>query len=177
LAKELSCTVLGSLRRDFAIQARQDPGLRISFGALRAHALHPDLLADLRSAILEHGLPGDRLEIRIAESAVVSRDPAEFAALRDLGVYIVADEVGRDLVPLARLARAPLHALQLDRSWVTALPADAVARRMCAAIIGVAQALGLDALASGVDTPEHRLQLLQLGCQQGSGDLYGARRT
>jgi EAL domain-containing protein (putative c-di-GMP-specific phosphodiesterase class I) len=140
---------------------------------LRAHALDERFPADVRRAIMDTGLPPERLEIRVAESAVVSRDPGEFMGLRDLGVRIVADEMGRELVPLPRLAAAPVWGLQLDRSWGTQLLEDPLARRVCAAVVGVAQALGFTPLASGVDSAAHRDALVAIGCQQGSGDLYG----
>ena len=172
LATALSRSVLRTLHEDFPLLAAEDPAIRLSFGALRAHALDERFLADLRRVILDTALPAERLEIRLAESAVVSRDPSEFMALRDLGVRIVADEMGRELVPLPRLAGAPLWGLQIDRAWASQLP-DAQAQRICAAVVGVAKGLGFTPLASGVDTPAHRDALLEMGCEQGTGDLYG----
>ena len=173
LATALSRSVLQTLHEDFPRLAAEDSDVRLSFGALRAHALDENFLGDVRRAILDFGLPAQRLEIRLAESAVVSRDPKEFAALRDLGVTIVADEMGRELVPLPRLAGAPVWALQLDRSWGGRLLADDLARRVCGAVVGVANALGFAALAGSVDNEAYRAALLGIGCQQGTGDLYG----
>lgn len=176
LATDLSRSVLRSLQQDFAALSAQDT-LPISFGALRAHALDATFLGDVCEAILEHGLPAERLEIRLAESAVVSRDPAEFAPLRDLGARLVADELGRDLIPLPRLAGAPVWGLQLDRRWAGAALEDPLARRISGAVIGLAQALGFVPLASGIDSIEQLELLRTLGCSQGTGDFYGAGRT
>jgi EAL domain-containing protein (putative c-di-GMP-specific phosphodiesterase class I) len=55
---------------------------------------------------------------------------------------------------------------------VTALRRDAVALRVCRAGIGVAAALGLTPIATGVDDQAQRDALLALGCSLGSGDLY-----
>lgn len=173
LAAALSRSVLRNLREDFSLLDAELPVVRLSFGALRAHALEADFSDDLRRAIVDAGLPAERLEIRLAESAVVSRDPAEFGRLRDMGVRIVADEMGRDLIPLPRLAGAPVWGLQLDRAWVSRLPQDAGARRLCCALVGMARALEFIPLASGVDTEVHRDALLTIGCEQGTGDLYG----
>jgi EAL domain-containing protein (putative c-di-GMP-specific phosphodiesterase class I) len=90
-----------------------------------------------------------------------------------MGVRIVADEMGRDLIPLPRLAGAPVWGLQLDRAWVSRLPDDAGARRLCCALVGMARALEFVPLASGVDTAIHRDAFLTIGCEQGTGDLYG----
>jgi EAL domain-containing protein (putative c-di-GMP-specific phosphodiesterase class I) len=62
--------------------------------------------------------------------------------------------------------------LQLDRAWVTALRSDEVALKVCRAGISAATALGLTAIATGVDDAEQRGALLTLGCGLGSGDLY-----
>jgi EAL domain-containing protein (putative c-di-GMP-specific phosphodiesterase class I) len=70
------------------------------------------------------------------------------------------------------LARAPIWGMQLDRAWVTALRNDDVALRVCRAGIGVAAALGLTPIATGVDDEAQRRALIALGCRYGSGDLY-----
>jgi EAL domain-containing protein (putative c-di-GMP-specific phosphodiesterase class I) len=96
-----------------------------------------------------------------------------YQSLSQLNVQIVVDEVGRGFASLDRLARAPIWGLQLDRAWVTALRSDEVALRMCRAGISAAAALGLTPIATGVDDAAQRAALLELGCKQGSGDLYG----
>jgi EAL domain-containing protein (putative c-di-GMP-specific phosphodiesterase class I) len=70
------------------------------------------------------------------------------------------------------LARAPLWGLQLDRAWVTALRSDALAHKVCRAGIGMAAALGLTPIATGVDDQRQCDALLTLGCNHGSGDLF-----
>jgi EAL domain-containing protein (putative c-di-GMP-specific phosphodiesterase class I) len=172
LAKALSRSVLDSLQQDFAAMSPADSALHISFGALRAHALDGQFLADVRQAIIEQGLPAERLEIRLAESAVVSRDPAEFTALRDMGVRLVADEMGRDLIPLPRLAGAPVWGLQIDRRWAGSVATEPLARRICTAVIGLAVSLGFTPLASGIDTAEQLELLRELGCMQGTGNYF-----
>ncbi len=145
LATALSRSVLHTLHEDFARLGNEADDLRLSFGALRAHALHEDFLGDVRRAILDTSLPADRLEIRLAESAAVSRDPSEFGPLRDLGVRIVADEMGRELVPLPRLAGAPLWGLQLHRGWASRLLDDELAHRLCGARAARGAGAGLHA--------------------------------
>lgn len=177
LAKALSRSVLASLQQDFAAMSAADPDLLISFGALRAHALDAGFLADVRQAIIEQGLPAERLEIRLAESAVVSRDPAEFAPLRDLGVRLVADEMGRDVIPLPRLAGAPVWGLQIDRRWAGAVATDPLARRICTAVIGLAGSLGFTPLASGIDSIGQLELLRGMGCEQGTGNYFTPEAT
>ncbi len=174
LAASLSRSVLAHLPKDFAmLGGPAEEGVRISFGALRDHVLHEDFVADMQRFLVESGLPPDRLELRIAEKLLVARDSADFRSLERLGVQFVVDEVGRDVSSLASLARAPVWGLQLDRAWVQALAADAVARTVCRAGIAMATALDLTPIATGVDDEAQRDALLELGCLYGLGDLYG----
>jgi len=173
LAVALSRAVLNCLQQDFAALAPQwDADVRISFGALRHHILHDDFSADIGRFLAEGAVPAERLELRIAEKTFVACNPAVLENLRRLGVRLVVDEVGRGLGSLDGLARAPIWGLQLDRAWVTALRGDDVALKLCRAGIGVAGALGLTAIATGVDDQEQRERLLAIGCRHGSGDIY-----
>jgi EAL domain-containing protein (putative c-di-GMP-specific phosphodiesterase class I) len=174
LAAELSRTVLRTFRDDCAaLSADCDPEVRFSFGPLRHHVLQPGFPDEIQEFIADAPIPADRFELRIAERAYVVRDPAIWGALSSRGVRLVVDEVGRKMSSLVLLARAPLWGLQLDRSWVTALQRDPVARKVCGAGIRVAAALDLTPIATGVDDAARRDALLALGCVQGLGDLYG----
>ena len=173
LAAALSRAVLSCLQRDFTALAPQwDVDVRISFGALRHHVLHEDFAADIARFLAEGAVPPHRLELRIAEKTFVACDPAALTVLRQLGVQLVVDEVGRGLGSLDGMARAPIWGLQLDRAWVTGLRSDEVALKVCRAGISMASALGLTPIATGVDDLSQREQLLALGCRHGSGDLY-----
>jgi predicted signal transduction protein with EAL and GGDEF domain len=173
LAADLSRAVLRCLQEDFAALAPQwDDDVRISFGALRHHVLHDGFAADIARFLAEGSVPAGRLELRIAEKTFVASDPASFKDLQRVGVQIVVDEVGRGLGSLDGLARAPIWGLQLDRAWVTALPGDPVALKVCRAGISMAKALGLTPIATGVDDQGQREHLLGLGCRHGSGDIY-----
>jgi EAL domain-containing protein (putative c-di-GMP-specific phosphodiesterase class I)/GGDEF domain-containing protein len=173
LATALSRAALSCLQQDFAaLAARWDADVRISFGAMRHHVLHDDFAGDIANFLASGAVPAQRLELRIAEKTFVACDPAVLERLRDLGVQLVVDEVGRGLASLDGLARAPIWGLQLDRAWVTALPGDAVALKVCRAGISLAGALGLTPIATGIDNEAQREQLLALGCRQGSGDIF-----
>ena len=84
------------------------------------------------------------------------------------------DEVGRKMSSFDQLTRAPLSGLQLDRSWASALRFDETALKICRAAIGVASALDLTPIATGVDNAEQRDVLQLIGCAQGIGDLYAS---
>jgi EAL domain-containing protein (putative c-di-GMP-specific phosphodiesterase class I)/GGDEF domain-containing protein len=174
LATSLSRSVLAHVPQDFAELSEQSGSdVRISLGALRDHVLHEDFVADLQAFLAEGAVPPERLELRIAEKVFVARDSSDLRSLQRLGVQFVVDEVGRGVSSLAALAKAPVWGLQLDRAWVQALRQDHIARNVCRAGIAMATALSLTPIATGVDDVTQREALLELGCQLGTGDLYG----
>jgi predicted signal transduction protein with EAL and GGDEF domain len=146
---------------------------RISFGPLRDHVFNSEFLADIESALADQ-IPAERLELRISEEVFSARDPGDFHTLQRRGVQLVVDELGRGVSSLVRLSRAPIDGLILDRAWVTGVSTDEVARRVCRVGVNIACALGLTAIANGIDDPVSRDAMLEVGCHQGSGDLYGA---
>jgi predicted signal transduction protein with EAL and GGDEF domain len=173
LANTLSNASLRWLQEDYAaLSGGWDPGVRISFGALRHHLLHEDFVAELEGFLSSEAVPPERLELRVGENNLGVRRPNDFKPLADRGVQLVIDEVGRDVAPLDWLARAPVWGVQIDRAWTVAARTDAVALKVCRAVVGAVRGLGLSPIAPGVDDPEQRQVLLELGFVQGSGDLY-----
>jgi predicted signal transduction protein with EAL and GGDEF domain len=173
LAAALSRAVLTRLQQDFReLSAKSEGDVRISFGALRHHVLHDNFSRDIERFLVEGAVPAERLELRISEKTLIARDPADFLGLRERGVRLVVDEVGRGLGSLDWLARTPIWGLQLDRAWTTAIRRDPVALKVCRAGVAVATALGMTPIATGVDDEEQRAALLALGCRHGTGDLY-----
>jgi EAL domain-containing protein (putative c-di-GMP-specific phosphodiesterase class I)/GGDEF domain-containing protein len=175
LATTLSRALLAGLGEDFAaVCSDLDADTRLSYGPLRHHLLQEEFLGDLAGFLSSGRMPASRLEIRIAERTFAAMSPASCRSIAELGIRIVVDEVGRGFTSLDRLASAPIWGLQLDRSLVTAVRSDAVALRICRAGISAAAALGLTSIATGVDNPAQQSALLELGCGQGTGDLYEA---
>jgi predicted signal transduction protein with EAL and GGDEF domain len=175
LAPALSRALLEGLGEDFAaICAELDTEVRLSLGPLRHHMLQDDFVEDLSRFLGTGRVPPERFELRIAERTFTAMSPASCRSLGRLGIRIVVDEVGRGFTSLDRLASAPIWGLQLDRPWVTALRSDPIALRICGAGISAAAALGLTPIATGVDNAAQKSALLDLGCIQGSGDLYSA---
>ena len=173
LGTTLSRAAMKWLQNDFlTLSRRGPPDVRISFGALRHHLSHEEFVEDFNRLLSSGAIPPQRLELRISEKNVGVRPPSDFNPLAAAGVQLIVDEVGRGTLSPEWLARAPIHAIQLDRAWVVAARKDTVALKVCRASIAVAKALDLIPTAAGIDDPEQRNLLLALGCQQGSGDLY-----
>jgi diguanylate cyclase (GGDEF)-like protein/PAS domain S-box-containing protein len=133
---------------------------------------------DIRVALTRHGLPGALLEVEVTETALMasSFDVAEtLEAIRALGVRLSVDDFGTAYSSLSRLGALPVDHVKIDQSFVRALDGgngDAIDDRAAAlvrAVLGIADSLGLDAIAEGIETPAALAFLQAQGCGYGQG--------
>jgi len=94
-------------------------------------------------------------------------------ALKQLGTVIAIDDFGTGYASLAYLHRFPATALKIDRSFIDSL-GDSPTHAIVMAMINLAHALGLTAIAEGIETAEQLAVLRELGCDLGQG-YYFAR--
>jgi EAL domain-containing protein (putative c-di-GMP-specific phosphodiesterase class I) len=128
----------------------------------------------------QHGLEPSMLQIELTESAVFERREARareasqdaVAKLRELGVHIAIDDFGTGYSSLGYLKRLPVSELKLDKSFVSDLERDAGGRAVASAVIGIGQALGLQVVAEGIETPGQRDILARAGCDIAQGYLF-----
>ena len=173
LAHLLSQTSFQWLQEDYARLRSAWPGnARVSFGILRHHLSQQDFIADIERALSQGPIPPDRLELRLSEKHLGMRAPAEFKSLANRGVELLVEDVGGAGAPLAWLAHAPVTALQIDAAWSGAVRTDAGALRICRAAVGLARSFRMHAIAPGVDDPQQCKALLDIGFDQGVGQLF-----
>jgi EAL domain-containing protein (putative c-di-GMP-specific phosphodiesterase class I) len=94
-------------------------------------------------------------------------------ALADLGVRISLDDFGTGYSSLSQLQRLPIDEVKIDRSFVGRAECSD-GRALLAAILAMADALGLDTVAEGVEREAEAAVLADLGCHIAQGFLYGA---
>jgi EAL domain-containing protein (putative c-di-GMP-specific phosphodiesterase class I) len=95
-------------------------------------------------------------------------------ALKGKGVRISLDDFGTGYSSLALLKRLPVDELKVDRSFVMGLGRDPQDSPIVSTVIGLAEALGLAAIAEGVETAAQADELLRIGCRFAQG-YYFAR--
>ena len=91
-------------------------------------------------------------------------------ALRALGCKIALDDFGVGYSSLAALARLPIDMVKIDREFTAGLGVPS-GRDLVAALITLANRLGLEVIAEGIETTEQREILAGVGCRQGQGFL------
>ncbi|VXC24614.1 Diguanylate cyclase/phosphodiesterase [Burkholderia sp. 8Y] len=130
--------------------------------------------AAVKEAIALTGIDAKRLVFEITESLLM-QDPEEatrlLETLRSLGIRFAVDDFGTGYSSLAYLQRFPLAKLKIDRSFVENLITSRNNRAIVSAVVGLAQSLGLELVAEGVETEAQRDLLAELGCDHMQGWL------
>ncbi len=124
---------------------------------------------DKIGAILERtGLAPAALELEITETVAMTEVEQTMRRMKDLeqlGVRIAIDDFGTGYSSLAYLKRFPIHTLKIDKSFILKLPADKENMAIVKAVIALANNLGLDIVAEGVETEQQANVLTQHGCE------------
>lgn len=153
----------------------------VSINVSPRHFRSPQLVTNLLEMIDAYKVPPWRVRIEVTEGALLENPEQAGAAmqrLRDVGVLTSLDDFGTGYSSLSYLHRFPLHALKIDRSFVADLRPDhrnnsvAVVR----AIRAMADSLGMEVVAEGIETQQQRDALLQLECAMGQGFLFAEPR-
>jgi EAL domain-containing protein (putative c-di-GMP-specific phosphodiesterase class I) len=141
----------------------------------------PNLPAMIVSALANSQIQPRQLELEITEGVFLVESESTddmFAKLKSLGVRLALDDFGTGYSSLAYLHRFPIDILKIDRTFVERLShgadsegVDAVA--LARAILSLAEALGLDTVAEGIEDDAQRDTLLGLGCRTGQGYSFG----
>jgi len=126
--------------------------------------------------IARTGINPMRLKLELTESIVlddVDDTIAKMHALKEIGVSFSMDDFGTGYSSLAYLTQLPLNQLKIDQSFVRHLGSKASDATIIQTIIGMADNLGMQVIAEGVETIEQRDVLERMGCRFYQGYLFG----
>jgi len=142
---------------------------------ISSHQFQSDsLIDDVLGAALSAGIDPESLELEITESVLLQDAENTLVALNRLkraGIALSVDDFGTGYSSLSYLKRFPIDTLKIDRSFVKDLHVDQDDAAICAAILAMAQQLGLNVVAEGVETKEQLEFLRHHGCDQIQGFL------
>jgi diguanylate cyclase (GGDEF)-like protein/PAS domain S-box-containing protein len=127
-------------------------------------------------AIERHHLTPADIELELTETIVLqqnARSLSELQSLRQKGLKLAFDDFGTGFASLSTLKNFPVDKLKIDRSFVHDIVESTHSRAIVRGMIHLANELGLELVAEGVETIGHRQTLLDLGCDIGQGYFWG----
>ena len=136
---------------------------------------HPDLVGEVTGALERYGIRPEQLCLEVTETAVHEASPAArsvLAALSDAGVRIALDDYGTGYSSLGHLRNIPVNSLKIDRAFIDGLDRHRGDDAITVAVITLAHALGMIAVAEGVESVRQRDRLRELGCDLVQGYLF-----
>jgi diguanylate cyclase (GGDEF)-like protein/PAS domain S-box-containing protein len=127
------------------------------------------------AALDAHGLPRSYLQVEITERVLMETSHSAMTglrALRDAGISVGLDDFGTGFSSLAYLRQFPLDFVKIDRSFVRGLTLEGDQEAIVGAIVSLAHALGLYAVAEGVEGQWQFDSLRSVGCDRAQGFLF-----
>lgn len=176
LAAELGGWVMRSACAQFSQWRANGVGhgamLRINVSPIQL--ISPGFVESVADTIGEFGIDAASVCLEITERAVVhdiDTTRKTLAELKEVGVQVAIDDFGTGYAVLSHLKSLPVDMLKIDAGFVRDVGTDAGDLAIVRAIIGLAEAFGLEVVAEGVETPAAALTLMQHGCHRAQGFL------
>ena len=163
------------LRRWQDLSPAADEPLTISVNLSGRQFMQPDLLEQIQAVLRETDLDPRSLKLEITESVVmenIETATRTLERLRALGVELSIDDFGTGYSSLSYLQRFPVSTLKIDRSFVSRMTEHEGTAEIVRTIMQLAQNLGMDVVAEGVETEAQRARLRALECAFGQGYYF-----
>jgi len=165
-----------ALRKACEDAAKWPGGLRVAVNVSPVQFSQQSLPKVVVSALAASGLAPNRLELEITEGVLLSDSPetdAMFSALKQIGVRLALDDFGTGYSSLGYLRTAPFDKIKIDQSFVRSatLPRSRN-RAIIAAIVALADAVGMETTAEGIETVDQLHLIRSLGASHVQGFVY-----
>jgi EAL domain-containing protein (putative c-di-GMP-specific phosphodiesterase class I) len=149
--------------------------LRLSLNISPQYLDRGDFFDKLKDALQRHQISPHQIEVEVTENICI-RNPQkaidQLDKLCQLGVSVAIDDFGTGYSSLSYLHRFPIHTIKIDRSFVMEIRDPGMQFPVVLAIVAIAQGLGLNLVAEGVETPLQAGYLADAGCRVMQGFLY-----
>ncbi len=149
-----------------------DDRLTLSVNVSGRQLSHPDFIIQLTQILSKNDVNPQNIVLEITESTLVD-DSDDLRRLLDeisaLGVRLALDDFGTGYSSLAHLKNLPVDLVKIDGAFTRGLGSDTGDAALVSAIINMANALGISAVAEGVETEQQLQMLRELGCRYAQG--------
>ncbi len=164
--------------RTACLEAARWPGdVRVAVNVSPVQFANPQLPGIVASALAHAGLAADRLELEITEGVFLNDGIATdqmFRALKGLGVRLALDDFGTGYSSLGYLRSAPFDKIKIDQSFVRGIAQPGNRNgAIIRAIVTLAETLGMETTAEGVEVQDEIDLVRDLGCSHIQGYVYG----
>lgn len=165
------------IRSACATIAQLGPGYRVAVNVSPRQFANEKLPATILSAVSAAGIRPEQLELEITEGVFLDESPenlAMFQKLKRTGVRLALDDFGTGYSALSYLKKAPFDKIKIDQSFVLgAADKSSMNAAIISSIVGLAEALGMETTAEGVETHDDLALIRRLGCSHVQGYIYG----
>ncbi len=176
LILQIGAWVLESACRQASEWSRSGHHGHVSINVSARQLAEDDIVATVRRALQTTGCDPSHVLLEVTESAVMSdlqRAAKIMAELRSLGVQVGMDDFGTGHSSLSYLANLPFDFVKIDKSFIAASAEDRRAAALLETAATLCRALGLPAIAEGVETEEQLARVRRLGIPYAQGYLFG----
>lgn len=135
----------------------------------------PGLATAVEDLLNRRNIAAQSLTLEVTEHSMLRGGAARdvLSALRDRGIRIAIDDFGIGYSQLSYLRDFQFDELKIDRSFIADLARNSQAKAIVKNLLALAENLGVDVVAEGIETQEQRDLLAAMGCQFGQGFLFG----
>jgi diguanylate cyclase (GGDEF)-like protein/PAS domain S-box-containing protein len=150
-----------------------DPPLTVSVNLSGRQVMHDEIILQVDRILRETEFPARYLKLEVTESVLMKPGAITvLEQLRTLGASLCLDDFGTGYSSLSYLHQFPLDTLKIDRSFVSGMSTVDKSAGIVRTIIMLAQHLGMDMVAEGIEMPSQQAYLQKLGCLYGQGYLF-----
>lgn len=135
----------------------------------------PALISMIKKILSETGLEAQWLELEITESGIIEHEQESVERLNEihaLGISVSIDDFGTGYSSLSKLKLYPVDTLKIDKSFVDDLPHDMQSAKIATSIISLAENLGFNVIAEGVENKEQVDFLVSKNCYTFQGYYF-----
>ena len=161
-------------------QRRETAALMLAVNVSAVQFAQPDFVARVLARVEQAGIDPSRLKLELTESMLaedVEDLIAKMTALKARGIGFSLDDFGTGFSSLNYLRRLPLDQLKIDQSFVRNMLQSTSDAAIAQTVITLGRSLGLTVIAEGVETPEQRQALADIGCNTYQGYLFSRPLT
>lgn len=144
------------------------------------HLARKTFFSKIERIISKSAVTPDRLIFEISEGTIATANQKIFdtiAKLREFGIKIAIDNFGAEYSSLHLLNKLEFDIFKIDKSFISDVTDSQRVKGIVKGLLDMAEGMGVEIICEGVDLPEQKLLLAEMGCSKMQGDLFKSAKT